>query len=135
MTATRLGESQSGRPIPAGQTNVAATLGNKIVLWGGAQRDSDGNFSHLSKNLIFTLQLSEGVWEWKTLEARGDIHPGQLGAAFAVHQHAVYIMGGYTEGLNPTDAVSTLKATGRFRQIHSGGVCSGAFCQIRRSEE
>ena len=93
MTSKDKGVAQ----FPNGTGFVAGNLDDRLAIWGGVQKQGDGRLFVLPKDVVFTHAFRRGVsgeileGSWEVTPATGQVHPGYILAASAVHDHMIYI--------------------------------------------
>ena len=110
----------SATRFPMGGRLVSAFLDDKIIFWGGVQKQSDGQWMDLPDDVIYTYQLprsSTPNGEWKVVTAAGPIHPGSVSAASVVCDNTLFLMGGHSGSFsNANNVLSTLASDGSFQR-------------------
>ena len=102
--------------FPGGRFFVAEILENRVLVWGGDQKQEDGSWRDLPSDVVYSFQppkdgKSEGVWT--VMAATGNIHPVSWGCASTVNAGILYI--------SRCDALSTLSASGFFTRLQPTG--------------
>ena len=115
--------------FPVGYDFIGGILNNKLVLWGGLQKQRNTKEYLLPANVVYSFtppgprSNAEGTWE-KTL-ATGNVHPGRASAAFTVLNNLVYILGGQYKNERGDDIFvndfTTLSAEGNFTRLSLTG--------------
>ena len=113
--------NESEARFPIGDAFLAASIGDKVIIWGGLQLTESGTvnyFFHSDVVYSFTPNDESGVW--KVMEATGTIHPGTYFNGFAVLDSKIFIFGG-PDRQNFTNALSTLDSNGHFERLYPEG--------------
>ena len=113
--------NESEARFPIGDAFLAASIGDKVIIWGGLQLTESGTvnyFFHSDVVYSFTPNDESGVW--KAMKATGTIHPGTYFNGFAVLDSKIFIFGG-PDRQNFTNALSTLDSNGHFERLYPEG--------------
>jgi len=115
---------QAAPRFPGGSGVVAEFFGDRLIVWGGSQRQKNGDYLALPYDVVYSFQLpkddkSDGVW--KAIKATGDIHPGFHWAASTFNNGALFIFGGHKGYQNLDNSLSTLSAFGQFVRLQPTG--------------
>ena len=108
-------ESDWASRWPVGEGFVAHPIDSEILIWGGIQKQPNGNLENLPRDVIFIFNVKSK--EWKTIQASGDIPPHPFLTASVLLEDTIYIFGGFDRSsrqktneiyaLNPTSGVFT----------------------------
>ena len=107
--------------IPWWRYIVAHFVQNKILVWGGTQKQPNGGSISSPRNVIHVYNISHGTWI--DIPAQGKIHDwDQVGSV--AHDDLIYLFGGdkfESDNEIYSNDISTLSAEGMFQKISIEG--------------
>ena len=86
--------NSAAKQFPIGHGFVAENVKGQLILWGGAQKQPDGQFNPLPQNVMYSFTPHDLSGVWEVMEATGEVHPGNFDAAYIVLDSKIYIQGG-----------------------------------------
>ena len=92
---------------------IAEYIGGSIFIWGGWK------WSIRDSHWIHIYDVREK--SWRSIRAKGDVHPGSRWASSVELNHRIYLFGGYDEDGKESNRLSSLSPRGEFRRVSSAG--------------